>query len=174
MVNANGLTPYLASFGFRPRIPRCSTPSAPYDERLHNLQVARRWLIERDIERKEQYKAKESPKATSLEPGTFVSLRTLQPTKGEPKWQPGYLVVKSHGAALKVRHLESKRQYRVNQKDVRVIPEALPYEEVDPLPSVRRATNTGDLPVKASPLPPSDESTVLTPVRIPAAEGREA
>jgi hypothetical protein len=120
-------------------------------------------LTKYHIEQKAKYKAAESSKAKALEPGTFVSLRVASPSKGEAKWQPGFVVIESCDSALRIRSLETRKEYRINQKDVRVIPEALPYEEVDPLPSTRRDAKTNDLPLKALPLACPDEPTLLTP-----------
>lgn len=163
MVGSSGLTPYLASFGVRPRLPRCPTPSAPMDERVHNLHTAHKFLRDFHALQKTSYKAKEPPGAKALEPGMYVSIRVLSPTKGEPKWQPGFQIVRVNGPALRVRSIDTNKEYRLNQKDVRVIPETIPYDEIDPLPPKTKGAKEADLPDTASPLALPDEPTVLTP-----------
>jgi transposase InsO family protein len=161
-VGIHGITPYMATFGMRPRVPRCPTASAPADERLHNLHTASEFLKQHHEASKARYRAQESPSATALSPGTFVSIRVLSPRKGQPKWQPGFQIIGSRGPALRIRNVETSKIYRLNQRDVRVIPEILPYEEIDPLPP-KKDRKENDLPETASPLILPDEPTVCSP-----------
>ncbi|ELU17254.1 hypothetical protein CAPTEDRAFT_208851 [Capitella teleta] len=163
MVSATRITPYLASFGVRPRVPKCLTPSAPMEERLHNLYVAHKFLTEYHKTQTAKYKEKKPVEARALQPGVFVSVRNRNPSKGEPKWQPGYQVFSSRGPALRIRQLETHREYRLNRKDVWVIPAATPYDEIDPLPPKKRRVKETDLPIMTSPLALPTEPTVLTP-----------
>ncbi|ELU10414.1 hypothetical protein CAPTEDRAFT_190467 [Capitella teleta] len=132
------------------------------DERLHNLHTASEFLKQHHEASKARYRAQESPSATALSPGTFVSIRVLSPRKGQPKWQPGFQIIGSRGPALRIRNVETSKIYRLNQRDVRVIPEILPYEEIDPLPP-KKDRKENDLPEAASPLILPDEPTVCSP-----------
>ncbi|ELU12700.1 hypothetical protein CAPTEDRAFT_208472 [Capitella teleta] len=94
-----------------------------------------------------------------MSPGTFVSIRVLFQRKGQPKWQPGFQVIGSCGPTLPIRNVDTSKIYRLNQRDVRVIPEILPYEEIDPL-SPKKDRKENDLPETASPLILPDEPNI--------------
>ena len=171
-VNASGISPYLSIFGMRPRVPRCPANPTSADQRSHSLHVAAEYLKQDQESRKSSYKRHESPRAAVLAPGTYVSVRVLSPKKGQPKWQPGYQIIDARGPALRVKNLGTGKIYRLNQKDVREIPKALPYETVDPLPPRDRVAPR-DLPEVAEPLPLPREHTVCSPLALPAARGRQ-
>ena len=104
-------------------------------ERLRAIRLAEGILYEFRTERKSEYKKREPDLAKCLPPGTFVSIRVLNPKKGETHWQPGYQVLSSYNGALRVMELSTGNIVRINQRNVREIPESKPYDEVDPIPS---------------------------------------
>jgi hypothetical protein len=48
------------------------------------------------------------------------------------RWQPGYQVISSRDGALRVLELISGNVIRINQRNVREIPENKPYDEINP------------------------------------------
>lgn len=149
--NATDVSPYLAAYGMKPRVPRCPTTPTSNDERLNNLHASMEFLKEDVRRQKCAYGCRETPQARALLPGTFVSVRVLSPKKGQPKWQPGYQIFDSRGPALRLRNVESGVTLRLNQKDVREIPDFMPYKVVDPLPP-KKAHRCSDLPQSAAPI----------------------
>lgn len=139
----SGMSPYQAVYGKRARLPRASNDDQEEGDRLRAIRLAEKFLHEFRDEQREAYRAGESGRAKRLPPGTFVSVRVLNPKKGQSKWQPGYQVVSSHDGALRVMELKTGNLIRINQQRVREIPESKTYEEVDPLPE-RNASK--DLP----------------------------
>ena len=151
------LSPYQAVFGQLPRLPRATAGTQTEGERLQALRLAMDTLHEFRQETRAAYQAKESCRSKRLQPGTFVSLRVLQPKKGQPKWQPGYKVLSSHDGGLRVLQIDSNRILRVNQKNVREIPEFRPYEEIDPL--VQSRAKVKDIPPEeAGPIPVAERT----------------
>lgn len=132
----SGLSPYQAVYGQRPRLPRASVGTQEEGERLKAIRLAEKFLQDFRKEQREKYKGHEPRNAKSLPPGTFVSMRVLNPKKGQSKWQPGYQIVSSHNGALRVLELDTGNVIRVNQRHVREIPESKSYDEVDPLPAL--------------------------------------
>ncbi len=149
-----GISPYLGVFGQHPRLPKAPPAPAVPGERLANLLAAVKIFQEYRQNSTEKYLKGQSPRAQALGPGALVSVRALNPRKGTPRWQPGYQIVSSRGPALVVRHLTTGEARRVNQSDVREIPEQLPYDEVDPLPP---------LPDKPRFLPPPNDVLPILP-----------
>ena len=131
----SGLSPYQALFGQKPRLPRANMGTQEEGERLRAIRLAEGILHEFRTERKSEYKRQEPERARCLPPGTFVSVRVLNPKKGETHWQPGYQVLSSFDGALRVMELNTGNIVRINQRNVREIPESKPYDEVDPIPS---------------------------------------
>lgn len=131
----SGLLPYLCVFGQQPWLPRSPVAPQTPGERLTNLLTAVEVLTQYRKEENRHYLQKESPRAQSLGPGDLVTLRVKCPRKGTPKWQPGYQVVSSRGPALVLRDLATGKSLRANQANVRLLPETVPYQEVDPLPA---------------------------------------
>ena len=130
----DGVSPYVAIHGQQPRLPKCLVPPQVPGERLRNLHHATQLMKEGQAARKQSYQSKQSSRAKTLIEGMFVSVRVLAPKKGTPHWKPGYQVTDVRGPALVLREISTGKTIRVNQENVREIPESLPYEEVDPLP----------------------------------------
>ena len=160
-----GLSPYQAVYGQKPRLPRANMATQEEGERLRAIRLAGKILHEYRSKQKETYKEQEPRRAKSLPPGTFVSVRVLNPKKGETHWQPGYQVVSSHDGALRVMEVATGNVIRVNQRNVREIPESKPYDEIDPIspsknPQIFDCTST-----EAKPVPIVEESYL--PTRLP-------
>lgn len=165
----SGLSPYLAVHGQLPRLPRC--PPAPQEpgERLRNLHAAAEVLKEFRAAQKTKYRVNQSPRARPLKPGALVSMRVRNPRKGTPKWRPGYQVLDARGPALVLRDVSSKQTVRVNQSDVREIPVAREYDEIDPLPPKNRRRAPKEVhPEEARPIPVQTPEIPLIP-HIPGA-----
>jgi transposase InsO family protein len=160
-----GISPYQAVFGQKPRLPRANPSSQEEGERLQAIRLAERILREYRSKQKETYRENEPSRAKRLPPGTFVSVRILNPKKGETRWQPGYQVISSHDGALRVIELDTGNVVRINQRNVREIPESKPYDEINPLPPLKNQTTFDYVSSEAKPIPVVEESYL--PTRIP-------
>ncbi|ELU16213.1 hypothetical protein CAPTEDRAFT_215941 [Capitella teleta] len=134
-------------------------------ERLQAIRLAERILREYRSKQKETYRENEPSRAKRLPPGTFVSVRILNPKKGETRWQPGYQVISSHDGALRVIELDTGNVVRINQRNVREIPESKPYDEIKPIPPLKNQTTFDYVSSEAKPIPIVEESYL--PTRIP-------
>ncbi|ELU12349.1 hypothetical protein CAPTEDRAFT_196934 [Capitella teleta] len=134
-------------------------------ERLQAIRLAERILREYRSKQKETYRENEPSRAKRLPPGTFVSVRILNPKKGETRWQPGYQVISSHDGALRVIELDTGNVVRINQRNVREIPESKPYDEINPIPPLKNQTTFDYVSSEAKPIPVVEESYL--PTRIP-------
>jgi len=161
----SGLSPYQAVFGQKPRLPRADMDFQEEGERLRAIRLAERILHEFRTECKSEYQQKELKRAKRLPPGTFVSVRVLNPKKGETHWQPGYQVLSSHDGALRVLELSTGAVVRINQRNVREIPESKSYDEIDPVPK-RESKNLDFVSPDPKAIPVIDESYL--PTRVPA------
>lgn len=162
------VSPYTAVYGKRPTLAREEDQSV--SDRRSTQYRAVKLLQEYNDKKNKKYMDHEPTRARELEPGTFVSVRALNPRKGEPKWKPGFQVVSSYKGALRVLDLESGRTLRLNQRNVREIPQQKVYEEVDPLPQKKgrsQKRQTEDLPQQVKPLPTQPQHTI--PPAAPAA-----
>ena len=121
-----GISPYQATYGLRPRLPKATSTSDEGD-RLRAIRTA-----EKLLQQKRNAKKLDAPSSKLLPPGTFVSLRVRDPHKGEAKWRPGYQILTNYKGGLGLLELETGRQIRMNQRDVREIPVSRPYDEIDP------------------------------------------
>lgn len=164
-VGPAGITPYQAVYGKRPRLPRATQGGPDEGDRLLAIRLAEKLLQEYRETRKDKYKEAESGRAKILPVSTFVSVRVLSPCKGQSKWQPGYQVISSHNGALRVVEIATGNVLRINQRLVREIPQAKPYDEVDPVPP--RPRQKGLPPMEARPIPPPDVSDI--PTHVPGA-----
>ena len=164
----SGLSPYQSVFGQKPRLPRANMSSQEEGERLRAIRHAERILHEFRTERKSEYQKRELKRAKRLPPGTFVSVRTLNPKKGETHWRPGYQVLSSHDGALRVLELSTGNVIRINQRNVREIPESKAYDEVDPIPKSDPKSVDFASP-EAKEIPVVDEPYL--PTRIPICGG---
>ena len=63
----------------------------------------------------------------------MVSVRVLNPRKGQSKWAPDYEVLREDKGALLLKS-PAGHEVRINQSKVRALPEELPYDACDPLP----------------------------------------
>ena len=153
-INPDGISPYVATFGQRPRLPRCGSNPEQSGERIRNMHSACETLKKTNQDRKNRYLARESKRATILNAGMFVSVRVLQPTKGTPKWRPGFQIIDSRGPALVLRNCETGKTLQVNQQNVRRVRVAVTYDEVDPIRVKKRKART-DYPETAYPLSPT-------------------
>lgn len=158
-----GISPYQAVYGQRPRLPRATTGDQDEGDRLQAIRTATDILHHHRMTTREAYQSKEPARSKRLPPGTFVSVRVLNPRKGQPRWQPGYRILSSYDGGLRVENLTTKRVMRVNQRNAREIPESKAYEEVDPLPRSRKKSNNLP-PQEAHPIPKPDQ----TPLHMPA------
>jgi transposase InsO family protein len=128
-----GLSPFQAVFGQQPRLPRTNGTPTEEGDRLRAIRLAEKLLYDFRKETREAYRDKEPARAKRLPPGTFVSVRALNPRKGESPWRPGFQVLSSHDGALRVLELATGNVIRINQRNAREIPAGKSYEEVDPL-----------------------------------------
>ena len=160
-----GLSPYQAVYGQKARLLKTSTSPREEGERLAAIRLAEKFLHEFRDQRRDAYKDAESGRAKRLPPGTYVSIRALNPKKGQCPWQPGYQVVTSHDGALRVLELSTGNIKRVNQRNVREIPQSKSYEEVDPLPVRDLHVERDQPPVEARPVPV--EPNCYMPVCLP-------
>ena len=62
------------------------------------------------------------PTSQELEPGTYVSVKVLGPTKGQSKFKPGFVVLSSFKGGRRVQNLDTGATIRVNKANVRLIP----------------------------------------------------
>ncbi|ELU13469.1 hypothetical protein CAPTEDRAFT_216195 [Capitella teleta] len=131
-------------------------------ERLQAIRLAERILREYRSKQKETYRENEPSRAKRLPPGTFVSVRILNPKKGETRWQPGYQVISSYGGALRVIELDTGNVVRINQRNVREIPESKPYDEINPHPPLKTQTTFDYVSSEAKPIPVVEESYLPT------------
>ncbi|ELU17577.1 hypothetical protein CAPTEDRAFT_195243 [Capitella teleta] len=155
---------YLLPQQFRQQvIDRCHAEEE--GERLQAIRLAERILREYRSKQKETYRENEPSRAKRLPPGTFVSVRILNPKKGETRWQPGYQVISSHDGALRVIELDTGNVVRINQRNAREIPESKPYDEINPLPPLKNQTTFDYVTSEAKPIPVVEESYL--PMRIP-------
>jgi len=129
-----GLSPYELTYGQRPRLPRSPVSAELPGERLRNVHRAREVILAYQEAQKTKYQNAQPARAMQYHPGMYVAVRILNPKKGESKWRPGYQVLDARGPALKLRHPIDRKIIRVNQNNVRHIPQQLEYEEVDPVP----------------------------------------
>ncbi|ELT87804.1 hypothetical protein CAPTEDRAFT_209280 [Capitella teleta] len=134
-------------------------------ERLQAIRLAERILREYRSKQKETYRENEASRAKRLPPGTFVSVRILNPKKGETRWQPRYQVISSHDGALRVIELDTGDVVRINQRNVREIPESKPYDEINPLPPLKNQTTFDYVSFETKPISVVEESYL--PTRIP-------
>ena len=166
------ITPLQAVFGRRPRYPSMDTPDQ--GDRLEALHQAWRAFHHQQEMMKDKYANTQKASAQELQTGDFITVRVQQPKKGQPKWESGYQVLTNHQGGLRIERLSDGRILRLNQTDVRPLPPAKAYEEVDPLPSkeVKLSTTTipgkeeVDLPREAKALPPGTYS--MTPSQYPS------
>ena len=171
-----GISPYQAVYGQKPRLPRSSVNSQEEGDRLRAIRLAEKLLHEYRCKQKEAYVKKEPKHAKRLPPGTFVTLRALNTRKGESPWKPGYQVMSSHDGALRVVELATGRIIRVNQRNVREVPESKPYEEVDPRPQNPKTNQSAQPemnPAAALPPIPVQENPYL-PTHVPTNSGNRA
>jgi transposase InsO family protein len=165
-----GISPYQALFGQRPRLPRAEPMSQTEGDRLQAIRLAERILHEYRSKQKDAYRKQEPGRAKRLPPGTFVSVRILNPRKGETRWQPGYQVISSHDGALRVIEIATGHVVRINQRNVREIPESKPYNEINPLPPLKNQTTSDFVHSEARPIPVVEESYL--PTRMPRGPDR--
>ena len=166
------ITPLQAVFGRRPRYPSMDTPDQ--GDRLEALHQAWRAFHHQQEMMKDKYANTQKASAQELQTGDFITVRVQQPKKGQPKWESGYQVLTNHQGGLRIERLSDGRILRLNQTDVRPLPPAKAYEEVDPLPSkeVKLSTTTipgneeVDLPREAKALPPGTYS--MAPSQYPS------
>ena len=162
----SGMSPYQAVYGKKARFPR----SQPFDQtegdRLRALRTAELALREFRDTARDKFKAGQPKRAKNFQPGTYVSVKTLSPTKGQSKWQTGYQVVSSHQGGLRLTELSTGRLIRVNQRNVRELPAQKPYDEIDPLPPRERKRASDMPPEKATPIGPPPK--IAIPPRDPA------
>ena len=71
-------------------------------------------------------------------------------------------MISSHDGALRDEEMATGHILRVNQENVRKIPACVPYEEVDPIPEVRKITDNSP-PLHSVPIPPPSHNTQLIP-----------
>ena len=148
----SGVTPFKAIHGFRPRLSKTSVELSSDGDRFQAVRTALSAIIEEQEKSKARYAAGEPAKAKTLAPGLFVAIRVLNPRKGQAKWKPGFQVLSSFQGALRVQELETGTILRLNQRQVREIPSARGYDEIDPLPP--RPHRTGKpIPDNAAPIP---------------------
>ena len=121
-----GISPYQAIYGVRPRLPKVADNSDEGD-RLRAIRIAEKFL-----QQERSGKELDAPASKLLPPGTFVSVRVRDPHKGQAKWRPGYQILTNYKGGLRLLELESGREIRMNQRDVREIPAPRPYDEIDP------------------------------------------
>ena len=180
-INTDGFTPYQQVFGQRPRLPRARVPGTTPGIRLRNIKQTARETQAALIQRGDKYRSKQTSKAKNFEVGAYVSLRVQHPTKGTARWKPGFQVVDVRGSALKVQEISSGKTLRVNSQHVREIPNALPYDQVDPRPRhnvpreavypekpdiLPRANTRYDLRPKAQNHVPCAAAVIANPVRV--------
>jgi transposase InsO family protein len=163
---SSGLSPYQAVYGQKPRLPRSTVP--PQDERLRAIRQAERTLREFRSQQRNEYRRQEPRSAKRLQPGVYVSVRVLNPKKGQTRWQPGYQVVSSHDGALRVIELCTGTILRLNQRHVRELPESKPYDEVDPIP-LAKPSAVQYPPPEAKPVPQNTTTFNFLPTHMPVA-----
>ena len=137
---------------------------------MEALHKAWKMLKEQQEEMKEKYANSQKQAAKELRVGDYVSVRVLNPTKGQSKWESGYQVLTNHEGGLRVERLRDGRVIRLNQSDARPLPPAKPYEVVDPLPRRVEPTGTDSAatrPQEAAPLPAG--AYALAPEQYPSA-----
>jgi transposase InsO family protein len=171
-----GISPYQAVFGQKPRLPRSQADGQDEGDRLRAIRLAEKVLLEFRNDQKEDYQAKEPKWAKRLPPGTYVSIRLFNSRKGECPWKPGYQVLSSHDGALRLLELATNRIIRVNQQNVREIPESKPYDEIDPKskPEKNTAMNQADLGSAAAPRPIPIQANEFLPTHLPTTHGEHA
>ena len=171
-----GISPYQAVYGQKPRLPRSNVNTQEEGDRLRAIRLAEKLLHEYRCEQKETYMKKEPKHAKRLPPGTFVSIKVLNTRKGESPWKPGYQVMTSHDGALRVVELATGRIIRVNQRNVREVPESKPYEEVDPRPKNPKATQgtQPDMNPATSAPPIPVQGNPYLPTHLPTNDGNRA
>ena len=152
----SGISPYRAVFGQRSRLPRAPTDGQPEGDRLKAIRTTEKLLHQFRTTQREKYQDAEPRKAKRFPPGTFVSVRVLDPKKAQPHWQPGYTVMSSHDGALHVMEQETGKILRINQDKVREIPFEKDYDEIDPIPQ-RNQEKT---------LPPQEARPIPTPTKL--------
>lgn len=146
-----GLSPYHAAFGQKARLLHATEGHRDEGDRLRLVHEAQQYLEEFRENKRNEYKGKEPKGSKRLPVGAYVSLRVINPKKGQTQWQPGYRVLSNHDGGMRVEDLETRRVVRVNQRNVRLLPEALDYDEVDSLPE-RREIMRMLPPSKAEPI----------------------
>jgi len=158
-----GVSPYEALYGQKPRMPRSSGGHPTQGERLEALHAAAACLREGREKVKDQRTAAAPSSVVVFKPGDFVSLRAMAPTKGQPKWLPGYQVTSAYQGGLRLVEITTGKVVRVNQERVRLLPAQKPYDEIDPIPQVE--TDKGnDLPIQGTPIPvPLDPYIPMAP-----------
>lgn len=161
-----GISPYQAVYGRKPRLPRSTVDNPEEGERLRAIREAEILLHEFRTNQRDAYRDAEPGRAKRLPVGTFVSVRVLNPRKGQSRWQPGYQVISSHDGALRVMELATGNVIRINQRCAREIPESKSYDEVDPLP-VRSNTAENLPPQEAVPIVVDPNPHI--PTHVPAA-----
>ncbi|ELT88755.1 hypothetical protein CAPTEDRAFT_188873 [Capitella teleta] len=142
----------------------------PEGDRLQAIRLAERILHGYRSKQKDAYRKQEPGRAKRLPPGIFVSARILNPRKGETRWQPGYQVISSHDGALRVIEIATGHVVRINQRNVRKIPESKPYNEINPLSPLKNQTTSDFVHSEARPIPVVEESYL--PTRMPRGPDR--
>ena len=162
-----GLSPYQAVYGKKARLPRSTHGSPEEGDRIAAIRLAEALFRETRAKQKQEYATEEASKQNQLPPGSFVSLRVLNPHKGQAKYQPGYQIIRNYKGGLTLLDLETNKQIRVNQRNVRLIPQPKAYEEVDPPPSRRKVEDFIPPPTHAQPILPEFRHPLVT--HVPAA-----
>lgn len=162
-----GLSAYQAVFGKRPRLPRTTQSHPNEGDRLAAIRLAETLFQETRIKQKKKYATEEAGNQNQLPPGSFVSLRVLNPQKGQAKYQPGYQVIRNHKGGLTLLDLDTGRHIRVNQDNVRLIPQPKPYDEIDLPPRQRKLDDIALPPSSARPIQPDFRHPAVT--HVPAA-----
>ena len=156
-----GPTPYETLYGQKPRVPRVNmSPEVP-GERLRNMVKARAIISKGQEARKDKYQDT-TREPTELKVGDLVSLKVLAPKKGQLEWDPGYTILHIHSNGALLIQGSDARELRVNRDRVRLTPAPVCYEEVDPLPQVKKLPMS-QLPEEARqvvPLPDVDQPPI--------------
>ena len=164
-VGPHGLTPYQAVFGKRPRLPRADPDKMDSGERYQAIHQAQVYLKEMLEAQRDKYQADQPKHTVHIPVGANVVVRVRDKTKGQPGWRPGFQVISEHQGGLRVHEPSTGITIRVNQKDVRVVPNPKPYDEIDPIPRVSRKQEEVKPLLPAPPILPQGG----LPIHMPAA-----
>ena len=123
-VGPAGISSYQSVYGKRPKLPKLSETA---EERTPIQNRAVQLLQSYHKARTAKYEKQGNRQPTEIRERMFVSVHIHQPGKGQPRWRLGYKVLSSYNGALRLYHEGDSRVHRVNQKDVREIPEQKTY-----------------------------------------------